>query len=128
VAVKARLFSDQRMKSGQIICRSDLLSPWKTKNWINEDEVMMNLGCSRPTSMKTQFSTLHNRSRICALPEPVAGKKPLSALLIRLLWAAAQIVTTNRQVASGGTGLAPKSRAKGFTLIELLVVIALKMA
>jgi prepilin-type N-terminal cleavage/methylation domain-containing protein/prepilin-type processing-associated H-X9-DG protein len=75
--------------------------------------------------MKTQFSTRHNGSRICALTEPVAGRKPILALLMGLLWAAAQTVTTNHQVASGATGLPPKSRTKGFTLIELLLVIAI---
>src|SRR5208282_586069 len=44
------------------------------------------------TSMKTQLTTLHNGSRTCAMTEPVAGSKPVLALLMRLLWAAALLL------------------------------------
>jgi len=37
--------------------------------------------------MKTQLAALHNGTRICAIPEPVPGRKPVLALLMRLLWA-----------------------------------------
>ena len=59
------------------------------------------------------------------MTEPVAGKKPVLALVMRVFWGAPQMVTTNHQVAWGATGLPSRSRAKGFTLIELLVVIAI---
>ena len=39
-------------------------------------------------SMKTQTTTRHNGSRTCAMTEPGPGKKPVLALLMRLLWAA----------------------------------------
>ena len=44
------------------------------------------------TSMKTQLRTPHNGSRTCAMTEPVAGRKPVLALLMRLLWAAALVL------------------------------------
>ena len=43
-------------------------------------------------SMKTQLSTLHNGSRTGAMTEPVPGRKPGLALLMRLLWAAALVL------------------------------------
>jgi hypothetical protein len=43
------------------------------------------------TLMKTRLTTLHNGSRTCAMTEPVAGRKPVLALLMRLLWAAVLI-------------------------------------
>jgi uncharacterized repeat protein (TIGR03803 family) len=45
-----------------------------------------------PTLMKTQLTTLHNESRTCAMTGPVAGRKPVSALLMRLLWAAVLVL------------------------------------
>jgi uncharacterized repeat protein (TIGR03803 family) len=44
------------------------------------------------TSMKTQLTTLYNGTRTCAMTEPVAGRKPVLALLMRLLWAAALVL------------------------------------
>jgi uncharacterized repeat protein (TIGR03803 family) len=38
--------------------------------------------------MKTQLTTLHKASRTRELTEPVSGRKPVLALLMRLLWAA----------------------------------------
>ncbi len=40
-------------------------------------------------SMKAHLTTLHNGSRTCAMTAPVAGRKPVLALLMRLLvlWA-----------------------------------------
>jgi len=40
------------------------------------------------TSMKTQLTTPHDRRRTCEMTEPVPGRKPVSALLTRLLCAA----------------------------------------
>jgi hypothetical protein len=42
--------------------------------------------------MKTPLPTLHNESRTCATTEPVPGRKPGLALLIRLLWAAVLVL------------------------------------
>ena len=39
--------------------------------------------------MKTQLTTIQNKSRTCGIAEPVAGSKPVLALLMRLLWVAA---------------------------------------
>ena len=44
------------------------------------------------TSMKTQLAALHKGSRICAIPEPVPGRKPVLALLMRLLWVVALLL------------------------------------
>ena len=44
------------------------------------------------TSMKTHLTTLHNESRTCAMTQPVAGRKPALALLMRLLCAAALVL------------------------------------
>ena len=44
------------------------------------------------TPMKTHLMTLHNGSRTCAMTEPVAGRKPVLAVLMRLLWAAALVL------------------------------------
>jgi uncharacterized repeat protein (TIGR03803 family) len=44
------------------------------------------------TSMKTQLTILHNGSRTCAMTKPVSRRKPVLALLIRLLWAAALVL------------------------------------
>jgi hypothetical protein len=44
------------------------------------------------TAMKTQLRTLHNESGTCAMTKPVAGRKAVLALLMRLLWAAALAV------------------------------------
>jgi uncharacterized repeat protein (TIGR03803 family) len=38
--------------------------------------------------MKTQITILDNGSRTCKTTEPVSGRKPVLALLMRLLWAA----------------------------------------
>src|SRR5208282_1721301 len=43
-------------------------------------------------SMKTQLTTLLNGSKTCAMTEPVGGMKPVLALLIPLLWAAALVL------------------------------------
>ena len=43
----------------------------------------------KQTSMKIHLTTLQNESRTCAMTEPVAGRKPVLALLMRLLWVAA---------------------------------------
>ena len=42
--------------------------------------------------MRTQLTTLHNASRICEMTEPVPGRKPVLALLMRLLWAAVLVL------------------------------------
>jgi uncharacterized repeat protein (TIGR03803 family) len=41
--------------------------------------------------MKTQLTIPHNTSRTCATSEPVSGRQPVLALLMRLLWAAALV-------------------------------------
>ena len=46
--------------------------------------------------METQSTTLHNGSRTCAVPEPVAGRKPVLALPMRLFWAAALMLPVFR--------------------------------
>src|SRR5208283_66745 len=52
------------------------------------------------TSMKTHLTTLHNESRTCAMTEPVSGRKPVLALLMRLLWAAALVLPAFRAEAA----------------------------
>ena len=47
---------------------------------------------SKFTSMKTQLTILHNGSRTCEMTGPVSGRKPVLALLMRLLWAAALVL------------------------------------
>jgi uncharacterized repeat protein (TIGR03803 family) len=42
--------------------------------------------------METQFTTPHNKSGTCAMTEPASGRKPVLALFIRLLWAAALVL------------------------------------
>jgi hypothetical protein len=42
--------------------------------------------------MNTQFSTPQKENGTCAMSEPVAGTKPVSAPLMRLLWAAALVL------------------------------------
>src|SRR5579864_4981351 len=42
--------------------------------------------------MKTQLTTLDNGSRTCETSEPVSGRKPVLALLMRLFWTAALVV------------------------------------
>ena|ERR1035438_3672477 len=42
--------------------------------------------------MKTKLTTLQNLIRTCVITEPVAGRKPVLALLMRLLWAAALVL------------------------------------
>jgi len=44
--------------------------------------------------MKTQLTILPNASRTCKMTEPVSGMKPVLALLMRLLWAAALALPT----------------------------------
>jgi uncharacterized repeat protein (TIGR03803 family) len=46
----------------------------------------------RFTSTETQPTTLNNGSRACAMIEPALGRKPVLALFMRLLWAAALVV------------------------------------
>jgi uncharacterized repeat protein (TIGR03803 family) len=79
-----------------------------------QDRFTMNFLKSKIISMKTQFTTLHNESRTCVMTGPVGGTKPLFALpirssafslqplafpmkpvlalLMRLLWAAALVL------------------------------------
>ena len=59
---------------------------------MNKHEVMMNLSLSELALTKTHLTTLHNGSRTCAMTEPVPGRKPVLALLMRLLWAAALVL------------------------------------
>src|ERR1035438_2530821 len=43
--------------------------------------------------MKTELTTLDNESRTCAKTGPVPGRKPVLDLLMRMLWAAALVLT-----------------------------------
>jgi len=42
--------------------------------------------------MRNQFTTLHDENRTCATTGPVPGRRPVLALLMRLLWAAALVL------------------------------------
>ena len=59
---------------------------------MNKHEVMMNLSLSELALTKTQLTIFHNASRTCEMTRPVSGRKPVLALLMRLLWAAALVL------------------------------------
>ena len=67
-----------------------------------EDRFTMNFLKSKLISMKTHPTTLHNGSRSCPMAEPVPGRKPVSALLVRLLFIMLALLGGVHQAAAQG--------------------------
>ncbi len=64
-------------------------------------------------SMKTQRTTLHNGSRTCAMTAPAPARRPVLALLVRLLSAAALVLPAFG--AQAGVALTNLYSFQGFT-------------